>query len=484
MKMFNRSTAASTPEPAGDNGHPKAPAPAAPVNGNGNGGPPPVPSALTQSLKIEVHRRLLENMDLAQARRMPRDELQRECMRRIDLLLSDMRTPLSAPEKQRLLREVMDEVFGLGPIEELLRDPMITDILVNGPAQIYVERMGRLEPVDHQFRDDAHLVQVIQRIAARVGRRIDESSPMLDARLADGSRVNAIIPPLALDGSAMSIRRFGTIPFDMQRLLGVGAVAPDMATFLDACVRARLNIIISGGTGSGKTTLLNSLSKWIPGGERVVTIEDAAELQLQRRHVVRLETRPPNIEGKGEVTQRDLLRNSLRMRPDRIILGEIRGAEALDVLQAMNTGHDGSMTTVHANNARDAVRRIENMVSMAGLNFPVHAIRAQMASAVNIMVHVSRLTGGRRKVVSISEVTGMEGETLCLQDLFRFRQTAIDAEGNAAGQFEACGVRPQLFDRICAEGVKLQQELFRARVLPAASPAPAAAATAAPPMRR
>jgi pilus assembly protein CpaF len=369
----------------------------------------------------------------------------------------------------------MDEVFGLGPIEELLRDPLVTDILVNGPNQMYVERMGRLEPVDHQFRDDAHLVQVIQRIAARVGRRIDESSPMLDARLADGSRVNAIIPPLALDGSAMSIRRFGTIPFDVGRLLTVGALTPDMSTFLQACVQARLNIIISGGTGSGKTTLLNSLSRWIPQGERVVTIEDAAELQLQRRHVVRLETRPPNIEGKGEVTQRDLLRNSLRMRPDRIILGEVRGAEALDVLQAMNTGHDGSMTTVHANNARDAVRRVENMVSMAGLNFPVQAIRAQMASAVNIMVHVSRLTGGRRKVVSISEVTGMEGETLCLQDLFRFRQTSIDAEGNAVGQFEACGVRPQLFDRICSEGVKLQQELFRARVLPMATPAAAPA---------
>jgi pilus assembly protein CpaF len=306
---------------------------------------------------------------------------------------------------------------------------------------------------------------VIQRIAARVGRRIDESSPMLDARLADGSRVNAIIPPLALDGPCMSIRRFGTVPFDVTRLIEVGAITPEMATLLEACVRSRVNIIISGGTGSGKTTLLNVLSKWIPAGERVVTIEDAAELQLQRDHVVRLETRPPNIESKGEVSQRDLLRNSLRMRPDRIILGECRGAEALDMLQAMNTGHDGSMTTVHANNTRDAIRRLENMVSMAGLNFPVIAIRQQMSSAINMILQVGRITGGRRKVLSVCEVTGMEGETVCIQELFRFKQSGIDPEGNAVGQFEACGVRPQMLDRLSAEGFKLPQEMFRQRVL-------------------
>jgi len=343
---------------------------------------------------------------------------------------------------------------------------MITDILVNGPHLIYIERGGRLEETDLRFRDDDHLIQVIQRIAARVGRRIDESSPMLDARLADGSRVNAIIPPLSLDGASMSIRRFGAKPFDISRLIQVGAIHEDMTLFLEACVRCRMNVLISGGTGSGKTTLLNVLSKWIPAGERVVTIEDAAELQLQRRHVVRLETRPPNIESKGEVTQRDLLRNSLRMRPDRIIIGEVRGAEALDMLQAMNTGHDGSMTTVHANTTRDAVRRIENMVSMAGLNFPVQAIRQQMASAINIMVQVARLTGGRRRILSISEVTGMEGDAFCLQEIFRFRQTGLDGDGNAVGQFEACGVRPQMLDRILAEGVKLPGDLFRQRVMP------------------
>jgi pilus assembly protein CpaF len=448
-------------------------------NGNGNGksadashggggaATAVAPSAAPSGVKAEIHRRLIETMDLTQARRMPREELHRECSKRIDQLLSEQRTPLSMPERQRVLREVMDEVFGLGPIEELLRDGLVTDILVNGPEQIYAERQGRLELTTLAFRDDAHLLQVIQRIAARVGRRIDESSPMLDARLADGSRVNAIIPPLALDGSAMSIRRFGTVPFDIARLLGVGALTPEMAQFLEACVRSRLNIVISGGTGSGKTTLLNVLSRWIPAGERVVTIEDAAELQLQRDHVVRLETRPPNIEGKGEVAQRDLLKNCLRMRPDRIILGEVRGAEALDVLQAMNTGHDGSMTTVHANNPRDGIRRIENMVSMAGLNFPVQAIRQQMASAINIIVQVARLTGGRRKVLNIAEVTGMEGETLCLQDVFRFRQAGIDAHGYATGSFEACGVKPKLYDRIAAEGVTLPLDLFRQRVLQA-----------------
>jgi pilus assembly protein CpaF len=423
------------------------------------------PAAGSLQIKTSVHRRLLETLDLNEARRMRPDLLQKECSRRVDALLNQQGCPLSGPEKQQLVREVMDEIFGLGPVEELLRDPQVTDILVNGPARVYVERQGRLELTGASFRDDAHLLAVIQRIAGRVGRRIDESSPMLDARLADGSRVNAVIPPLSLDGAAMSVRRFGSNPIEVDDLLRLGSIAEEMIIFLEACVRSKLNILLSGGTGTGKTTFLNVLSKWIPWGERVVTIEDAAELILQREHVVRLETRPPNIEGRGEVTQRDLLRNSLRMRPDRIVIGEVRGAEALDMLQAMNTGHEGSMTTVHANNPRDALRRVENMVSMAGLNFPVHVIRQQLSSALDLVVHLGRLTGGRRKVVSVAEVTGMEGDTICIQDLFRFHQTGVDPDGHAAGRFEACGVRPQVLGRLTAEGFDLAEALFQRRAL-------------------
>jgi pilus assembly protein CpaF len=418
-----------------------------------------------QALKARVHSRLLETLDLVEAQRMPIEQLHRECSRRIDVLLSEQRFPLSAPEKRQLLRGVMDELFGLGPLEEFLREATISDILVNGAHRIYVERDGRLHRTDATFRDQSHLMQVIQRVAARVGRRIDESSPMLDARLADGSRVNAIIPPLALDGPTMSLRRFGTIPFAVERLVELNSLTAEIVTFLEACVRARANILISGGTGSGKTTLLNILSKWIPAADRVITIEDAAELQIQREHVVRLETRPPNVEGKGEVTQRDLLRNSLRMRPDRIIIGEVRGAEALDMLQAMNTGHDGSMTTVHANNPRDALRRVENMVSMAGLNYPIQVIREQASSALNLVIHLDRMTGGRRKIVSVVEITGMEGQTVCLQDIFRFRQVGVDEEGHAKGCFEACGVRPKMLERLAAEGMSLPEDLFRGRIL-------------------
>jgi pilus assembly protein CpaF len=418
-----------------------------------------------QEIKARVHRQLLDTMDLVEARRMPLEQLHRECSRRVDKLLNEQRCPLSAPEKQQLLKEVLDEIFGLGPIETFLRDPLVSDILINGPSRIYVERHGNLELTDASFRDDDHLLQVIQRIAARVGRRIDESSPMLDARLADGSRVNAIVPPLAIDGPAMSLRRFGTIPIEVESLIALESLTVEMKLFLEACVRCRLNILISGGTGSGKTTLLNVLSKWIPEGERVVTIEDAAELQLQREHVVRLETRPPNVEGKGEVTQRDLLRNTLRMRPDRIILGEVRGAEALDMLQAMNTGHEGSMSTVHANNSRDALRRLENMVSMAGLNYPVHVIRQQAASALDLVVQLGRVTGGRRRVLAVVEVTGMEGDTICMQDIFRFRQTGVGPDGHAQGYFEACGVRPQVLGRLQAEGIELPPALFHQRVL-------------------
>ncbi len=427
------------------------------------------PNQSGEDIKTTVHRRLLETIDLAEAKRIPREQLQRECSRRVDALLNEQGRPLSAPEKQHLLRQVMDEVFGLGPLEDLLRDDTVTDILVNGSGQVYVERFGQLEATDAKFRDDAHVVTVIQRIAGRIGRRIDESSPMLDARLADGSRVNAIIPPLALDGPAMSIRRFGVQPIGVQDLLRLESIVDPVVQFLEACVHSKLNVLMSGGTGSGKTTMLNVLSRWIPLGERVVTIEDAAELKLQRDHVVRLETRPANVEGKGQVTQRDLLRNSLRMRPDRIIIGEVRGAEALDMLQAMNTGHEGSMTTVHANNTRDAVRRIENMVSMAGLNFPVRAIREQIASALNIVVQLNRLTGGRRKLISVAEVTGMEGETVCLQDIFRFEQTGLDEDGRAKGEFVACGVRPQILDRIEAEGIELPENLFHRRIIPTSS---------------
>jgi pilus assembly protein CpaF len=383
----------------------------------------------------------------------------------VDLLVSEQRVPLSSADRAQLLRDLMDEIFGLGPLEEFLRDPTVSDILVNGARQIYIERFGRLEPVAATFRDNDHLMLVIQRIAAQVGRRIDESSPMLDARLVDGTRVNAIIPPLSLIGPAMSLRRFGNMPIDGMRLVELGSVCPEISTFLEACVRCKMNVLVSGGTGSGKTTLLNIMARWIPPGDRVVTIEDAAELQFRRDHVVRLETRPPNIEGRGEITQRDLVRNALRMRPDRIIIGEVRGAEALDMLQAMNTGHEGSMTTVHANNPRDALRRVENMVSMAGLNYPVHVIRQQMASALNVLVHLARLTGGRRKVICVGEITGMEGETICLQDLFIFRQTGIDGDGNAKGHFEACGVRPQLLGRLEEEGADLRADLFRRRTL-------------------
>jgi pilus assembly protein CpaF len=436
-------------------------APPNPFQANGK----PVPPS-AQELKTRMHRKLLDAIDFSEARKLPQEQLHLECSKRLDMLLSEERCPLSAPERRQLLRDLLDEIFGLGPLEEILRDPGVSDILANGPRQIYVEKEGRLSLLQNiSFRDDDHMVQVIQRIGAQIGRRIDESSPMLDARLQDGSRVNAIIPPLALDGPALSIRRFGTVPIDVERLVQLDAMTREMALFLEACVKSRTNILLAGGTGAGKTTLLNVLSKWIPMGERVITIEDAAELKLQRDHVVRLETRPPNIEGKGEITQRELLRNTLRMRPDRIIIGEVRGAEALDMMQAMNTGHEGSMTTVHANTVRDAIRRVENMISMAGLNFPVVAIRQQMASAINLVTHVGRLTGGRRKVLSIGEITGMEGDTICLQEIFRFVQTGVGPDGHAKGHFESCGVRPRLLERIQAHGIQMSPELFQRRML-------------------
>lgn len=418
-----------------------------------------------QALQAKVHSRLLATMDFVEAQRMSAEELHRECSRRVATLLDEQRCPLSAPERKQLVHEVMDEIFGLGPIEEFLRDSSVSDILVNGPRRVYIERHGCLERTDVEFRDGSHLMQVIQRIASNVGRRIDESSPMLDARLEDGSRVNAIIPPLSLCGPTLSIRRFGTDPIDADRLLAFGTMTEEMLSFIDACVRCKCNVLISGGTGAGKTTLLNVLSRCIPEGERVVTIEDAAELQLQREHVVPLETRPPNIEGQGEVTQRALLRNSLRMRPDRIIIGEVRGVETLDMLQAMNTGHEGSMTTVHANNPRDALRRIENMVGMAGLNYPIRATREQMASALHLVVHVSRLAGGRRKVTSVTEIAGMEADAICLQEIFRFKRTGLDNDGHATGYFEACGVRPRILERLREGGIAMPDTNFHRRKL-------------------
>jgi len=416
-------------------------------------------------IKSSVHQRLLNMLDLTEAQRFSSERLQSEVAAKIDLLLSQEKFPLSGPDKQKLQAEVLDEIFGLGPLEPYLRDHTVSDILVNGPRQVYVERLGRLERTAACFQDNGHLMRVIQRIGTNVGRRIDESSPMLDARLSDGSRVNAIIPPLSLDGPALSIRRFGSNPIDIRRLIDLCSLTSEIACFLQSCVQARCNILISGGTGSGKTTLLNALSHWIPEGERVVTIEDAAELRLQRQHVVRLETRPANIENKGQVTQRDLLRNSLRMRPDRIIIGEVRGHEALDMLQAMNTGHDGSMTTVHANNPRDALRRVENMVSMAGINYPVKAIREQISSALDILVHIGRLVGGARKVLSVVEVTGMEGDLICLNDVYRFHQAGVDDKGSAYGRFECCGVRPRLVERLRAAGITLPPDMFQRRVL-------------------
>lgn len=418
-----------------------------------------------QKIKAEIHRKLLDVLDLNEARKIPLEQLHEECCKRVDALLTAQQYPLSGPDKQRLLREVMDEVFGFGPLEVFLHDPYISDILVNGPSKIYIEKNGLLQLTKVSFLDEKHLMRIIHRIASNVGRRIDESMPMLDARLPDGSRVNAIIPPLALDGPLVSIRRFGAIPIDIHRLLELDALTEDMGIFLEACVKGKMNILISGGTGTGKTTLLNTLSRWIPSGERVVTIEDAAELQLQRDHVVRLETRPPNIEGEGCITQRDLVRNSLRMRPDRIIIGEVRGAETLDMLQAMNTGHEGSMTTVHANNPRDALRRLENMVSMSGINYPIRTIREQLSSALDVLIHLKRMAGGGRKIVKIVEITTMEGDTICLHDIFCFNQAGVDDTGKARGQFEACGVRPLLLNRLQVKGVEMPHDLFKRRVL-------------------
>jgi pilus assembly protein CpaF len=418
-----------------------------------------------EELKRLIHQKLVDKLDLSRVSDLDGDTLRREIRLVVERLCDTENPLLNRMERERLIDEVLDETFGFGPLEVLLKDPTISDILVNGPHKIYVERRGKLEKTDVKFRDNDHLLQIIDRIVSKVGRRVDETSPMVDARLPDGSRVNAIIPPLALDGASMSIRRFGTNPLKLEDLLNYKAFTPEMAMLMEACMKARLNVIISGGTGCGKTTLLNTLSSFIGHDERVVTIEDAAELQLQQDHVVRLETRPPNIEGKGAVTTRDLVRNALRMRPERIIIGECRGAESLDMLQAMNTGHAGSMTTLHANTPRDAQARLETMIMMAGMELPIKAMRQQISSAVDAIIQANRLQGGPRKVTSITEVCGMEQDIIIMQDVFRYRQLGIDQNGRAFGQFEATGVRPTFVNRIEAAGIKLPSNLFAERVL-------------------
>jgi pilus assembly protein CpaF len=416
-------------------------------------------------MRVKIHQKLVERLNVQNLRSMPINVVRQEVRTLIRELYQSEKGLLSSAEQTKLMDDVMDETFGLGPLEGLLKDPTITDILVNRFDKIYVERRGQLEQTDVVFRDNAHLRQIIDRIVVQVGRRIDEISPMVDARLSDGSRVNAIIPPLALDGPAMSIRRFGHNPLTVDDLLKHGSVPKVVMEFLAACVQARCNVLISGGTGSGKTTFLNCLSRYIPPTERVITIEDAAELQLQQPHVVRLETRPPNIEGAGEVTQRDLVRNSLRMRPDRIIIGEVRSAEALDMLQAMNTGHEGSMTTIHANSARDALSRLEVTVSMAGFDIPIRAMRQQISSALHVVVQAQRLMGGRRKIVSVSEITGMEGDQIQTHEVFCFEQTGVDENGQATGRFIATGIRPRLMQRIEHAGIRLPAEWFARRVI-------------------
>jgi pilus assembly protein CpaF len=418
-----------------------------------------------EELKRLIHSKLVDKLDLSKVSDLAGDTLRREIRLVVERLCDTENPLLNRMERERLIDEVLDETFGFGPLEMLLKDPTISDILINGPHKVYVERRGKMEKSDVKFRDNDHLLQIIDRIVSKVGRRVDETSPMVDARLPDGSRVNAIIPPLALDGPSMSIRRFGANPLKLEDLLNFKAFTPEMAMLMEAAIKARLNIIISGGTGCGKTTLLNTLSSFIPTEDRIITIEDAAELQLQQDHIVRLETRPANIEGKGAVATRDLVRNALRMRPERIIIGECRGSEALDMLQAMNTGHAGSMTTLHANTCRDAQSRLETMVMMGGLELPVKAMRQQIASAVDIIIQANRLQGGPRKVTSITEVMGMEGDIIIMQDIFRYKQLGIDQNGRAFGQFEATGVRPTFVPRLEAAGIKLPSNLFQERVL-------------------
>jgi pilus assembly protein CpaF len=412
------------------------------------------------AVKAAIHRKLIQKLDLERLTESDREQVRREVSQILESLVMGESTPMTLQERERLSQEVLNEVFGLGPLEPLLTDPSISDILVNAHRQVYIERNGILEPTPIQFRDNQHLMTIIDRIVSAVGRRVDESSPMVDARLPDGSRVNAIIPPLAIDGPALSIRRFGRDRLKAEDLVRNRTLTTQMLDLLKGCIQARLNMLISGGTGSGKTTMLNMLSQFISDRERIITIEDAAELQLSQRHVVRLETRPPNIEGQGAIRQRQLVINALRMRPDRILVGEVRGEEALDMLQAMNTGHEGSLTTIHANTPRDALSRMETMVAMANLNLPESAIRRQMTSAIDVIVQVSRLSDGTRKVISIAEVTGMEGEVITMQDIFMFHKKGIGPNGQVLGDFAPTGIRPKFAERLLVAGFRLPIDMF------------------------
>ncbi|SFJ65781.1 CpaF family protein [Caulobacter sp. UNC279MFTsu5.1] len=418
----------------------------------------PIDDAL--GLKVRLHQRLIDLLNLSLLDRTPRDALRQDIRGAVIGLLMEEKRLLTPSQTDQLVEEILDELLGLGPLEPLLKDETVTDILINTHEVVYVERAGRLQRTNVRFQDTRHLVRIINKIVAAVGRRVDESQPMVDARLADGSRVNAIIPPLAVDGPLVSIRKFARTPLAMDRLVELGSISREMALVLEAVVKARRNVLISGGTGSGKTTLLNALSAYVDDHERIITIEDSAELQLQQSHVGRLETRPANIEGQGEVQQRELVRNALRMRPDRIIVGEVRSGEAFDMLQAMNTGHDGSMTTVHANTPRDALSRVEQMVGMAGLDIPARSIRGQIASAIHVVIQAERMEDGTRRIVSVAEISGMEEDVICMQEIFRFRRVGRGSDGRVLGQYEATGVRPRFMEALAARGISLSSDLF------------------------
>ena len=418
-----------------------------------------------ENIKRRIHTKLVDKLDLSRVGELEGDVLRREIRLVVEHLCDTEDTFLNRNERDRLIEEVLDETFGLGPLELLLKDPSISEIMINGPKDVFVEKSGNLVKTSVVFRDDKHLMQIIDRIVSRVGRRVDEVCPMVDARLQDGSRVNAIIPPLALDGPTMTIRRFGSNPLKLEDLLNYKSMTPEMVMLLEGAMKAKLNIIISGGTGSGKTTLLNTLSSFISNEDRILTIEDAAELQLQQEHVVRLETRPPNIEGKGRISATDLVKNSLRMRPDRIIIGECRGGETLDMLQAMNTGHEGSLTTCHANTPRDAIARLETMIMMAGFEMPIKAMRTQISSAVDLIVQANRLQGGARKVTHITEILGMEQDTIVMQDIFKFTKDGVNENGRAIGHFASTGIRPSFMDRLEQAGVRLPASTFRERIM-------------------
>ena len=410
-------------------------------------------------LKVRMHQRLLEVINLAALDKMSHAEAEGEIGQMVRELLQDEKVPLNAAERNQLASEIVDEVLGLGPLEPMMKDESVSDILVNTHKLVFVERYGKLQRVDLRFKDDRHLLRIINKIVSTVGRRIDESQPTVDARLLDGSRVNAVIPPIAVDGPLLSIRRFAKRPITIERMIDLGSLTPEIATILEGIVKARRNVLISGGTGSGKTTMLNAMSGFIDEAERIITIEDAAELQLQQVHVARMETRPPNIEGKGEIVQRDLLKNALRMRPDRIVVGEVRAGEAFDMLQAMNTGHEGSMTTIHANSCRDSLSRLEQMIGMAGLDMPIRSMRAQIASAIHIVLQLERMSDGRRRLVSLQEITGMEGDVITMQEIFRFNRQATEADGRIVGEFRATGIRPKFMPELDRRGIHIAVEL-------------------------